>query len=738
MNEKKLETITGNVETVVFHNETTGFSVLEIDCEGELITAVGEMPGIAEGEAVRLLGQYASHPTYGYQFKVMVCERELPATASAILKYLSSGAVKGIGPALARRIVGKFGDETLDVFENEPERLCAIKGISRQKAIGFGESYRRIAGIRAVMSFLARFGIGPMYSVRIFRQYGPTSVEMLEENPYLLCGETIGIDFDTADRISQTLGLDPGGRSRLAAGLSYVLRHNTGNGHTCLPRDKLLPVAAELLDADRDVVEGVLDFELDAGDLIEEIFDGRPFVYLPDLYQAERYTAGRVAMMASLLGGIDHDWQDEIEALALETGIDYAPEQRKAIGDAMRFGIMVLTGGPGTGKTTTLRGIIRLMEMGNLRVLLAAPTGRAAKRITELTGYDAKTIHRLLEAGFNREGGVTFKRDERDPLDCDAVILDEVSMVDIRLFSALLRALPLGCRLILVGDTDQLPPVGAGSLLRDLIDSERVPVANLTHVFRQAAESLITLNAHAIVEGEMPDLGRRDSDFFHFPLKSYPQAQDLIADLCELRLPKAYGFSPWTDIQVIAPGHGGELGTRALNALLQERLNPPRADKAQVQAGFLTFRVGDKVMQIRNNYDIITELDSGEQLSGIFNGDIGVIETIDPTSGQMTIRFDDRVAVYNFDMLTDLELAYAITVHKSQGSEFEAVILPLMDIRSRLYYRNLLYTGVTRAKRLLILIGREETIRQTVANVRRSLRYSHLKAFLCEEVDGLS
>ena len=737
MREEKLESITGNVETVVFHNEATGFSVLEIDCEGELITAVGEMPGVAEGEVVRLVGQYSAHPVYGYQFKVMVCERELPATASAILKYLSSGAIKGIGPALARRIVGRFGDETLEILEKEPTRLCEIKGISRAKALAFGEAYRRIAGIRSVMGFLARFGVGPLYSVRVFRQYGPASVELLEQNPYLLCEDAVGLDFDTADRIREALGLDKEGDARVAAGLHYVLRHNIGNGHTCLPRDKLLPVTAELLDTDCDRVDIALDGEIQKEALIEACFEGRPFVYLPDLYRAERYAASRVAMMASLLGSPGRDWEGAIDALAEEAGIPYAPLQRQAIADAMRYGILLLTGGPGTGKTTTLRGIIRLMEREGLEVLIAAPTGRAAKRITELTGYEAKTIHRLLEAGFDREGGTVFKRNEREPLDCDAVILDEVSMVDIRIFAALLRALPLGCRLILVGDNDQLPPVGAGSLLRDLIESERVPVARLTQVFRQAAESLIIRNAHAIVEGEMPDLSRRDSDFFHFPLRSYSQTQQLIADLCAARLPRAYGFHPLTDIQVIAPGHGGELGTRALNAVLQARLNPPAPDKPQVQAGFVTFRVGDKVMQIRNNYDILTELDSGEQLTGIFNGDIGVIESIDPAMGMMAVRFDDRVASYAFEMLGELELAYAITVHKSQGSEFEAVILPLMDIRSRLYYRNLLYTGVTRAKRLLILIGSEETIRQTVLNVRRSLRYSHLGAFLREEMEGM-
>ena len=736
MDTQQIQMISGSVETIVFSNEENGFTVLELDCDGELVTAVGEMPGVAEGEELRLTGSYTNHPTFGAQFKVTVCERELPATANAIYKYLASGVIKGIGPGLARRIVDAFGDDTLVIMEQNPERLGEIKGISQTKAAGIAEEFSKIFGIRAVIAYLGRYGVAPHQCVQVFKQWGNLALDVVRENPYRLCEEAVGVDFDTADAIAAALGLEQDSPERLKAGVSYVLRFNRRNGHTCLPQDKLVKTAAHLLGAAPEQVEEAMEEQVTEEELVSVEISGRAYLYLPEMYDAERFVAGRLAMMVNIFPDNGMIWDVDIDLLQAETGMVYAPAQRQAISAALSNGILVLTGGPGTGKTTTLNAIIRLMKKQGEKVYIAAPTGRAAKRVSELTGFEAKTIHRLLEVDFDRSEGVRFKHHEKNPLNCDVVIVDEMSMVDIQLFASLLRGLKLSCKLILVGDTDQLPPVGAGNVLRDIIRSGCVPVVELSEIFRQAAQSLIITNAHAIVNGQMPDLTCRDNDFFFLPLRDYASAAATVADLCKKRLPAAYGFSPLRDIQVLAPGRGGELGTASLNQILQAQLNPKLPGKAEAKIGPQLFRQGDKVMQVRNNYDIEYRKDDGEQNTGIFNGDIGIIEEIDRGEQSVRIRFDDRVATYSFEMVRELELAYAVTVHKSQGSEFEAVILPLMNMQSRLYYRNLLYTAVTRAKRLFIILASRQTVQYMVGNATKSLRYSHLKTFLQQEVQG--
>ena len=733
MEKDGLEILTGSVEEIVFHSEESGFTVLEMDCDGQLITVVGEMAAVDAGEELKVTGRYANHPTYGVQFRASVVEHRVPATANAILKYLSSGAIRGIGPALARRMVETFGEHTLEIMEQNPEKLSQVRGISISKAREFGEEYQRIFGIRAVMAFLAQYQIEPSLAIRIWKLWGLQAPDQIRQHPYCLCGSEIGLSFEEADAIATDLGIAPDAPTRLAGGILHVLRHNLQNGHCCLPYEKLLAASRRLLEAQEEEIDETLTALADQEELIGQTVDGQLFFYLPDLYEAETYVAGRLRMMTQLQPPVQGETlEEELAQLERELGIVYAPLQREAIQAAVRDNLLILTGGPGTGKTTTLNGIIQLLEQKGHKVGLAAPTGRAAKRMSELTGREAKTIHRLLEVDYTEEGRLKFRRNAKNPLPFGAVVIDEMSMVDIDLFQNLLRAIRMNCKLILVGDPDQLPSVGPGNVLKDLIDSQRIPMVHLSQVFRQAAQSLIVTNAHAIVQGELPDLQVRDNDFFFLPQSHVGQAAQTVIGLCHTRLPKRYGFSPLWDIQVLCPSRMGPLGSTELNRQLQQVLNPPAPGKVEMkQAGFL-FREGDKVMQIRNNYDIIWKREDGEEGTGAFNGDIGVIEMIDQPSRTILVRYDDRVAEYVFEQANELELAYAVTVHKSQGSEFEAVILPLMGYHKKLYYRNLLYTAVTRAKQLLIVAGEAATVQQMVQNDKKTLRYTNLKGFLME------
>lgn len=735
----QLEKLHGAVEHVVYQNEDTGFTVLELSSGDTLTTVVGSLLGVAEGEEVELTGSYAFHPTYGQQFKVELFERKLPATAAAIQKYLSSGAIKGIGPRTAGRIVAAFGDDALNIMEKEPHRLGEVAGISKKKAAEIAESYQRIFGIRTVMLELARFDIEPAAAIRAWKQWGQLAAELIRENPYQLCCPAVGVPFEKADSIAFALQIGQETPARLQAGILHVLTHNLRNGHTCLPQDKLIETAAGLLEVDGYLLEDALQSAVEDNTLVSDTLAGQRFVYLPEYYEAETYIAGRISMMLRITPPDPGSFEKEIDAQESAQNIQYASLQRKAISMALANNLFILTGGPGTGKTTTLNALLSILEENGEKVALAAPTGRAAKRMSEVTGREAATIHRLLEVDFRdgRDSKLKFKRNEKNPLRVDTIILDEVSMVDTQLLSSLFCAMKISCRIVLVGDPDQLPSVGAGNILKDLIDSDMVPTVHLNEIFRQAEQSHIVRNAHRIVNGEAPDLEVRDNDFFFLTKSSYQRIAQTVCDLCATRLPKAYGYSPLWDIQVVAPSRIGALGTVELNKMLQQRLNPPDGAKVEQKFGTVFFREQDKVMQVKNNYDILWKKEDGEQGSGVFNGDIGVIEMIDRPSRTLLVRYDDRVAEYTFEMAEQLEHAYAVTVHKSQGSEFEAVIMPLMNYHQKLYYRNILYTAVTRAKKMLILLGQPDTVYMMAANDRKILRYTGLRHLLKDSLDAM-
>ncbi len=727
----ELTTVEGIIESISFRSRETGFTVMELSVEGDPLAVVGESLDLSVGERVRVTGSYQTHPTYGRQLRASCFEHLLPAGSEAIRQYLSGGALRGVGPMLADRIVKRFGDDTLLMLENDPERLSEVRGISLNKARELGEEYRRIIGVRAVMLLLTSHGVAPAAAIAAWKKWGPLAQQTITEDPYCLCGGEIGVSFEQADALAAELGIGAAALCRVRGGLLFVLSHNLGNGHTCLPRRRLIETAAALLEISFDEAEIGLDDLRERGMAIGDMVGGEEFIYLPEQYAAETYIADRLGLMLSF-GVPDRPVEpSELSLLEEELSIRYAALQREAIRTAVSSPVMILTGGPGTGKTTTLNGILALLERRGMTVALAAPTGRAAKRMSEVSGREAKTIHRLLEVDYGSRGGeVRFKRNEKNPLEADAVIVDEMSMVDARLFSSLLRAARMNCRLILVGDPDQLPSVGAGNVLRDLIDSGMVPCIPLTEIFRQAAESEIVLSAHAIVSGEMPRLSRTDADFFFLPRDTAQDAAATVADLCFRRLPKAYGYDPARDIQVIAPSRQGGAGTQELNRRLQALLNPPSSEKCETQMNGIVFREGDKVMQIRNNYDVEWSRPDGEQGLGIFNGDIGLVTMIDRPSRTVGVVFDDRQTFLSFDQLSELELAYAVTVHKSQGNEFDMVVMPLVGRHPRLCYRNLLYTAVTRAKKLLVLVGQRQTVAAMVENDRKTLRYTNLSARL--------
>ncbi len=732
MAEREMVQLRGTVEQILYEDATSGFAVVEMDTGEEYLPAVGPLQGVAPGEALTLTGQYVAHPKFGYQFKVVLFERSLPETAAAIRKYLASGAVKGIGAALAGRIVDAFGDGTLDVLEKDPSRLAEVRGISQKKAEALIKEFGQLFSMRTVMIFLAQYGLSSSQSVRIYKKWGPLTTDLLKQNPYLLCGDDIRVEFQVADRMAASMGMERTSPERIFAAVTHVLRYNLRNGHTCLVRDKVVLLTQKLIGLGEDSVEIEIDNRLDAEELCVLRRKGKDFLFLPGLYEAEKYIAFRVELMLRNRYFETRDVDAMIARVEEQKGIVYEELQRRAIREALSRSILILTGGPGTGKTTTLNAIIELLEQEGMKLAIAAPTGRAAMRISEVTGHEAKTIHRLLEVDFSDESRSRFLHNEHNPLDVDAVVIDEMSMVDVELFESLLRGIRPGCKLVLVGDSDQLPSVGAGNVLRDLIASGKVPTVELRQIFRQAAESLIVTNAHRIVRGEMPDLTVKDRDFFFLSRLGEEMAARTIVDLVAERLPKSYGFSPLADIQVLAPQRKGTVGVYALNARLQERLNPAAPDKREHRGILCTFREGDKVLQNRNNYDVEWDK-NGEKGMGIYNGDIGRIRSIDNASASIVIDFDGRVCSYPFEMAMDLELAYAITVHKSQGSEYDAVVLPILGGYDKLYFRNLLYTAVTRAKKLLVLVGSAKRVEYMVGNHRRNLRYTGLRYFLAGE-----
>lgn len=733
MAESGLLELIGTVEHIVYHNDKNQYTVLEMAAGDELVTVVGAFPFVSEGEELHIYGTWSSHPSFGDQFKADTFERARPATTSAMLKYLSSGAVKGVGTATARRIIDTFGVQALTVIENEPERLAQIKGITIEKAKEISRELKRVYGIRELMTFLGTFGVKPEETVLVWKAFGEGAVGCIQDDPYCLCGEGLGISFAIADSIAESMEMPHDDPDRVQAGVLYVLRHNLDNGHTCLPADKLRPAAAQLLGVEIDAVSDAIYTLSQNLQIICENFNGRDFIFLQQQNACERYIAARMKSMLSMppdpIGGADV----HIAMIEQENGIRYADKQKEAIHDALNQGILILTGGPGTGKTTTLNAIIHILKCSGEKVYLAAPTGRAAKRMSELTGEEAKTIHRMLQVDWDEHDNPIFARNERNPLECDCLVIDELSMVDSYVFESLLRALPLTCRLILVGDSDQLPSVGAGNVLGDLIASQVFPTVQLKEIFRQSMESLIVTNAHKIVDGKLPELRRKDSDFFFLPQQEPAEAAKLIVSLCAKRLPKSYGYSPVGDIQVLCPGRKGELGTVELNKLLREAINPPQKGKAEVKINGAVYRLGDKVMQIRNDYDLPWTRDDDTSGEGVFNGDMGVITAIDKHAGIIVVRIDDKDVAYDFERAgNELEPAYAVTVHKSQGNEFSAVIIPVLRPPSQLCYRNLLYTGITRAKQLLILVGQQGTVAAMIENDRKTRRYTGLLRFLGE------
>lgn len=731
--EQEQELISGTIAAVVYQNQENGYSVLKLDCEdGSLITVVGTIPVPIAGERLIVTGKWITHSTYGRQFEAEFLERLLPDSRQEILAYLSSRAVRGIGPKTAEKIVEHFGEDALKILDSSPERLTEIPGISMRKATEMGNSFRRQVGVRRLIEFVGAYRIPAEIAVRFYRVYGENSMEILHENPYLLTKPQFGGSFACADAMALELGFDGDCDRRIEAALIFELRYNLNNGHTFLPQNKLVAATSVMLELEEDLIEAGIDRLCALGEVVSEKIYDLTAIYLPEYQEAEEYICGRLLSMAEAEADPLPMPERFISAIEKENNIEYAELQQEAICAAAERKLILLTGGPGTGKTTTLAGILSLYEKLHRKTLLAAPTGRAAKRLSELTGREASTIHRLLEAQISPETGeMYFVHDEDNPLKCDAVIIDEMSMVDVLLMHSLLRAVPSGAAMILVGDPDQLPSVGAGNLFADLIRSGMIYTIALTEIFRQARESLIVMNAHAVNHGELPVLNCVDRDFFFMKRRSPESVVETIADLCARRLPRNMGI-PSEEIQVISPTRKGETGTFHLNQVLQEALNPKNPGKKEKLFGDTCFREGDRVMQIRNNYDIAWKRPNGMVGTGIFNGDIGTILEIDTREDRIRIRFDDREASYDSDMLSELELAYAITAHKSQGSEYCAVIFVPFAGAPMLLTRGVLYTAITRARNLLIMVGNEEVVARMTANNRRNKRYSGLRYRLME------
>lgn len=724
------EEVTGTVESVVYRNEQNGYTILEISTDKkELVTVVGTMPFVSEGENITVRGSYVVHSEYGRQLRADSFEKRIPEQPDAILKYLSSGVIKGIGPKTAEKIVEKYGADTFEVMSNHPDWLADFKGISPCRALEIGDEIRRQMGFYRLFDFCR--DVVPMHvALRIYQNYGERAVEQLRTNPYALCGKIRGFSFTAADQIAMGAGGAPDARERVLGATVRVLERacETG-GHACLPVKQVVTEVATLLELDpKEIAEHEKDFVLEKqiGYLHRK---ADSLLYINRFYEAERSIAGRLLRLdRTCVRYRVEDMEPLVNRAMLESGLEYAAMQRKAIFEAASSGVLIITGGPGTGKTTIIKALIRIYESMGCEVALAAPTGRAAKRMAESTACEARTIHRLLEVEFRDEAdgdeGATFARNEHNLLDADIIIIDEASMIDMFLMQALLAAIRPGARLVLLGDCDQLPSVGAGNVLHDLINSGCFNTVRLTEIFRQGSESLIVTNAHRINRGEMPVTDARDKDFF-FMKREGGALISTLAEVTAKRLPATYGVSAFDKIQVITPTRKGAAGTEALNQLLQAELNPPAKDKAEKKFRDIVFREGDKVMQIRNNYDLTWDED-GKERFGIYNGDIGVIGKIYDRQSYMMVNFDGREVKYGFDLLEDLELAYAITVHKSQGSEYPFVVMPVTDFPPMLMTRNLLYTAVTRAKTMAVLIGREDALSRMVENDRETVRYTGL------------
>lgn len=731
---QELSEINGTVSAVIFRNDENGYGVVKLELDsGEKVTAVGCLPYIAPGEMLSAEGAWMTHAQHGRQFKIEQCSRLLPTSAEAIYEYLAGGTVRGIGPATAALIVDRFGDKALDVLEMQPEKLAEIKGISSSKAKDISAGFKKQAGVRRLTEFLCSYGIQPVFALRMFKFYGNSAIEVVHENPYILASSHIGASFAEADSLALALGLDGDSLNRVCAAVVFELVHNSGNGHCFIPRGKLTMATSQLIGVAHELVEDAVDKLAETGEIVCCTVAGLDACYLAPLYEAETYTANRIKSMCRAKAERKVDITSTVLRLEAANDIEYAPMQREAIALAAQNRMLVITGGPGTGKTTILKAVLALYDELELETYLAAPTGRAAKRMSELCGTEASTIHRMLGAKMSEDGEtVVFGKDEEDKLACDALIIDECSMVDITLMHAILKALKPDCRILLVGDADQLPSVGPGNVFSDIIRSGVVPTVHLTEIFRQKADSRIVRNAHMIDRGEHPDFNENSGDFFRLRRMQGGSCVDTIVELCKKRLPENMKI-PSNQIQVLSPSRKGETGTVNLNKCLQAALNPPDEGKKEKLFGETVFRVGDRVIQIKNNYDIAWKDKLGKSGMGIYNGDIGTIVEIDTVSEYLKVDYDDRTALYGFEMLNELEHAWALTVHKSQGSEYRAVILSLNPVAQLLLTRSVLYTAVTRAKELLIMVGDDNVAHRMIDNHKQSRRYSALRIRLTDE-----
>ncbi len=725
---EELVTWEGTVHSVIFQNAENGYTVLRLLTEeGEVITVVGCIPCAAPGEHLTVSGVWEQHPQHGEQLRAVELERSLPEDEEEIFDYLSSGVCKGVGPATARRIVDRFGPETLDILEQDPGRLTSIRGITEKKAQEIAASFRQAMGLRRLMAFLAQYQLPPVLAMRLRQVYGDAALEKVRENPYLLSSDDCGVEFSATDEIAMSMGFSADCGERLRAAVTFELSHNENNGHVFLPRPKLVAATCQLLDCGEELVEGALDDLIERRAVVQEPVANVEACYLRRLWEAEVSACVRLNGLLAVDADRSPQAGKTVSEIEAEQGITYAPQQRQAVELAARTGVVILTGGPGTGKTTTVRGIVALFEKMGLDIVLAAPTGRAAKRMSELTGREAQTVHRLLGMSWNEATQqVAFTKTEKEPLETDAVIVDEMSMVDLTLFSALLRALRPGTRLVLVGDADQLPSVGAGNVFSDLIRSGRVETVFLREVFRQAEKSAIIRNAHAVNLGQPPRLTNDQGDFFFMCRRDGERTVSTIVELCRTRLPEKMGI-PADQIQVLTPTRKGASGTISLNRCLQEALNPAGPDKREIQWGDRLFREGDRIMQTRNDYNVVWGREDGTIGTGIFNGDVGKILQIDPSGEWLAVEFDGRAATYGVEMLNEIDLAYAMTVHKAQGSEYRCVVMAAMPAAQSLMVRGVLYTALTRARELLIVVGDDAAIRSMAANDKQQKRYSGLR-----------
>lgn len=727
------ETINGFVEKVVYRNAENGYTVVNISVEGDDVVCTGYFSDITEGDQIIAEGSFVEHKQYGIQFTVASYEIKEPETSVAMEKYLGSGIIKGVGPALSAKIVKKFGDETFNIIEREPERLAEIKGITEKKAIEIGSQFEEKKEFRNAMIFLNQYGVSNALAMKIYKEYGIKVMKIVRENPYRLADDIAGVGFKTADEIALRMGFSPESSMRMKAGISFALSMAASNGHTYLLYEDLYEESKRLLgileaEFENDIYELTIERKI----VLKEV-KGERRVYNNNLYYMELTVARKLLDLNAKSENNYKVMEAKVKEVEAKTGIKLGDLQRKAVYEAVESGLVIITGGPGTGKTTTINAIIKLFEMQNMEILLAAPTGRAAKRMTETTGMEAQTIHRLLELNGNPEegGSMRFERNELNPLEADVIIIDEMSMVDIYLMYSLLKAVTVGTRLILVGDVNQLPSVGPGKVLKDIIGSEKFNVVRLSEIFRQAAESDIITNAHKINAGQSIRLDNKSKDFFMLSMNSSLQIQRALVSLIAEKLPPYVDATKY-DIQVLTPSRKGELGVENLNKILQQYINPPAPSKREKQWGEMIFRENDKVMQIKNDYQMEWKIVTKKGLtikegSGVFNGDCGIIREINEFAGTVTVEFDEgKIVEYTGATLEELELAYAITIHKSQGSEYPAVIIPLLNAPRPLLNRNLLYTAVTRARKCVTIVGSENSVNEMIQNESEMKRNSGL------------